>query len=152
MNRQFERYLQLSLIFLDLALLNTVYFLCFLFLKSKFVAVFATAYFNYWLVANLFWIVPAFILRTYVGKNMLSFEHFTKRTSQVYLLWIIFILVYLLFTYEFNIPRLIITTTIVGFGVGLLLNRFIYLGIRNLYKDSDQKSKIKHTTYKYTFV
>lgn len=138
MNRQFERYLQLSLILLDLALLNTVYFLCFLFLKINFIAVFSSAYFNYWVVANLFWIVPAFILRTYVGKNMLSFEHFTKRTSQVYILWIMFILVYLLFTFEFHIPRLIIIFTVTGFGVGLLINRFIYLGIRNLYKDSDQ--------------
>ncbi|MCC7377952.1 MAG: undecaprenyl-phosphate glucose phosphotransferase [Chitinophagaceae bacterium] len=141
MNRQFERYLQISLILLDLALLNTVYFLSFLFLKSKFIAVFATSYFNYWLIANLCWIIPAFLLRTYVGKNMLSFEHFTKRTSQVYLLWVIFILCYLLFTYQFNIPRLVVTTTIVGFGIGLLINRFIYLGIRNLYKDSDQIQK-----------
>ena len=138
MNRQFERYLQVSLILLDLAVLNTVFFLCFLFLKNQFIAEFANTYFNFWVIANLFWIVPAFILRTYVGKNLLSFEHFTKRTTQVYMLWVILVLVYLLFSYEFNIPRSIILFSIIGFGIGLMTNRFIYLGIRNLYKDSDQ--------------
>lgn len=138
MNRQFERYLQLTLVLLDLAALNSAFFLCFLFLQNRFIAEFSNTYFNFWIISNLFWIVPAFILRTYVGKNLLSFEHFTKRTSQVYMLWIIFVLVYLLFTYEFNIPRLIIVSSITGFGVGLMVNRFIYLGIRNLYKDSDQ--------------
>ncbi|MGB4844905.1 MAG: undecaprenyl-phosphate glucose phosphotransferase [Ferruginibacter sp.] len=141
MNRQFERYLQVTLVFLDLAVLNTVYFLCHLILKGRFVIDFNGAYFNYWVVANVLWILPAFALRTYVGKNMLSFEHFTKRTTQVYMLWIIFMLVYLLFTFEFNIPRLYIISTIIGFGVGLLINRFLYLGIRNYYKNSDQIHK-----------
>jgi len=44
---------------------------------------------------------------------------------------------YLFFSFEFNISRLFIFSTIISFGVGLLINRFIYLGIRNYYKKSD---------------
>ena len=137
MNRQFERYLQITLILLDLLILNTIYFLCQVILRKQIFSNFSNAYFNYWIVSNLLWIIPSFILRTYAGKIILSFEHFTKRTIQVYLLWITFVMVYLFFSFETNISRLFIFSTIISFGIGLLLNRFIYLGIRNYYKKSD---------------
>ena len=137
MNRQFERYLQITLILLDLLILNTIYVLSQIILRKQIFSNFSNAYFNYWIISNLLWIVPSFILRTYAGKIILSFEHFTKRTIQVYLLWITLVLVYLFFSFEFNISRLFIFSTIISFGFGLLLNRFIYLGIRNYYKKSD---------------
>jgi len=137
MNRQFERYLQITLILLDLLMLNTIYFLCQVILRKQLLSNFSNAYFNYWLISNILWILPAFILRTYADKIILSFEHFTKRTIQVYLLWITFVMFYLFFSFEFNISRLFIFSTIISFGVGLLINRFIYLGIRNYYKKSD---------------
>jgi len=137
MNRQFERYLQVTLILLDLLVLNTIYFLCQIIFSKQIFSNFSNNYFNYWIISNILWIVPSFILRTYADKIILSFEHFTKRTIQVYLLWITFLLVYLFFTFEFNISRLFIFSTIISFGFGLLLNRFIYLGIRNYYKKSD---------------
>ena len=137
MNRQFERYLQITLILLDLLILNTIYFLCQIILQKQIFSNFSNTYFNYWIISNFLWIVPSFILRTYAGKIILSFEYFTKRTIQVYLLWITLVLVYLFFSFEFNISRLFIFSTIISFGFGLLLNRFIYLGIRNYYKKSD---------------
>jgi len=137
MNRQFERYLQITLILLDLLVLNLIYFLCQLILQKQIFSNFSNAYFNYWIVSNLLWVLPSFILRTYADKIILSFEHFTKRTVQVYLLWVTFVLVYLFFTFEVNISRIFIFSTIISFGFGLLLNRFIYLGIRNYYKKSD---------------
>ncbi|MEP7254697.1 MAG: undecaprenyl-phosphate glucose phosphotransferase [Ferruginibacter sp.] len=137
MNRQFERYLQITLILLDLLILNTIYFLCQVILRKQTFTNFSNAYFNYWIISNLLWVLPSFILRTYAGKIILSFEHFTKRTIQIYLLWITFVMVYLFFTFEINISRIFIFSTIISFGFGLLLNRFIYLGIRNYYKKSD---------------
>lgn len=137
MNRQFERYLQITLILLDLLVLNIIYFLCQVILRKQLFSDSANAYFNYWIVSNLLWVVPSFILRTYADKIILSFEHFTKRTVQVYLLWVTLVMVYLFFTFETNISRIFIFSTIISFGFGLLLNRFIYLGIRNYYKKSD---------------
>lgn len=137
MNRQFERYLQITLVLLDLLILNTIFFLCQIIFKTHLLTNFANIYFNFWVISNVLWLVPSFILRTYTGKNILSFEFFTRRTIQVYMVWIIFVLVYLFFTFEFNISRLFIFSIIISFGVGLLLNRFIYLGIRNYYKKSD---------------
>ncbi len=137
MNRQFERYLQITLILLDLLVLNLIYFLCQIILQKQAFSDSSSAYFNYWIVSNVLWVIPSFILRTYADKIILSFEHFTKRTVQVYLLWVTFVLFYLFFTFEFNISRVFIVSTIISFGFGLLLNRFIYLGIKNYYKKSD---------------
>lgn len=137
MNRQFERYLQITLVLLDLLILNTIFFICQVIFKTHLSSNTASAYFNFWVVSNIFWIVPSFLLRTYAGKIILSFEFFTKRTIQVYLLWIIFVLVYLFFSFEVNISRLFIFSIFISFGLGLLLNRFLYLGIRNYYKKSD---------------
>jgi len=118
-------------------MLNSIYFLCQIILGKHLFSNFSNNYLNYWIISNLFWVVPSFILRTYADKIILSFRYFTKRTIQVYMLWIIFVLVYLFFTFEFNISRLFIFSTIISFGVGLLVNRFLYLGIRNYYKKSD---------------
>ncbi len=78
----------------------------------------------------------SFFLRTYAEKVILNFEYFTKRTIQVYLLWIIFMLVYLFFSNEFRISHAFIISNIISFGFGLLLNRFLYLGIKNYFKNS----------------
>jgi len=137
MNRQFERYLQMTLIILDLLVLNSLVFIIQLILAKQIHPDNTNSYFNYWVVSNFLWLVPSFILRTYASKTILSFEHFTKRTTQVYMLWIILILFYLFFSFEFKISRIFIFSTIISFGVGLLVNRFLYLGIRNYYKKSD---------------
>lgn len=137
MNRQFERYLQITLILLDLLVLNSIFFVCQVIFQTHLLTNIANAYFNFWVVSNIFWIIPSFILRTYAGKIIITFEYFTRRTIQVYSFWILLLLFYLFFSFEVNISRLFIFTIIISFGVGLLINRFLYLGIRNYYKKSD---------------
>lgn len=137
MNRQFERYLQMTLIIMDLLLLNSVLFITQYALAKTIHEDTTSSYFNYWVVANVLWLVPSFILRTYASKSILSFEHFTKRSTQVFMLWIILILFYLFFSFEFKISRIFIFSTIIGFGFGLMVNRFLYLGIRNYFKKKD---------------
>lgn len=136
MNRQFERYLQISLILLDLLALNIVYFFCRLFLKDHIPGNSSFAYFEYWILLNTIWFLLSFLLRTYAEKVILNFEYFTKRTIQVYLFWIILILIYLFFSREFTISRAFIISTIISFGFVLLINRFLYLGIKNYFKNS----------------
>ena len=70
-------------------------------------------------------------------RVILNFEYFTKRTIQVYLLWIIFILIYLFFSRELTVSRPFIVTTLGGFGLGLLVNRFLYLGIFKYFQNSN---------------
>src|ERR1051326_4863230 len=101
MNRQFERYLQMTLVILDLLVLNTLYFACKLILKEHILPDAPSAYAEYWVLSNMLWLLLSFFLRTYAGKVILDFEYFTKRTIQVYLSWIIVMLFYLFFSREF---------------------------------------------------
>jgi putative colanic acid biosynthesis UDP-glucose lipid carrier transferase len=91
----------------------------------------------YWVISNAIWLLLSFLLRTYAEKIILSFDTFTKRTLQVYLVWIIFLMFYLFFFRELKISRLFIVSTISCFGFGLLINRFIYLGINKYFRNSD---------------
>ena len=137
MNRQFERYLQITLVALDLLALNLLFFFSFVIFTENINNENYNSYIFYWIICNAVWLISSFFARTYAEKTILSFASFTKRTTQVYLLWIILIMFYLFFTYQLTISRLFIVTTIGLFGVGLIVNRFIYLGINKYFKNSD---------------
>ncbi|HEY5463289.1 MAG TPA: undecaprenyl-phosphate glucose phosphotransferase [Hanamia sp.] len=137
MNRQFDRYLQITLIVLDLIMLNLVFFLCQIIFAESIHYNTSDAYFRYLTFANSSWLLLSFFLRTYALSNILKFENFTKRTIQAYLVWIILVLFYLFFYRELSISRLFILSTTGGFGLALLLNRFIYLGILRYFRNSE---------------
>ncbi len=135
MNKQFKRYLQASLIILDILVLNLSYLLArFLF---KIPGNFFTSYLALWLFLNSFWVILSFISGTYYEKIIVNFETFTKRTVQVYTLWIIAIFFYLFFSHEYQVSRFFILSIISCFGIGLFLDRFLYVGIRSYYKSRD---------------
>ena len=133
MNRQFERYLQFTLVLLDLIMLNLFYLICHTILISRIDAHSREAYFLYWSISNILWLLLSFFLGTYGPKIILNFETFTKRTIQVYLMWIIFVMFYLFFYREIQLSRLFILFTLLSFGGALLINRFIYLGINKYF-------------------
>jgi putative colanic acid biosynthesis UDP-glucose lipid carrier transferase len=136
MNQQFKRYLQITLIVLDIIILNLAYFFCKILILKHTKSYSLNAYAFYWIISNSFWFFLSFFLRTYAYKVILSFDVFTKRTLQVYLVWIILIMFYLYFSRELNVSRLFIVSTFIVFLVGLLINRFIYLGLNKYFKNS----------------
>ena len=90
MNRQFDKYLQITLIALDLILLNLTFFISqVIFTKNTHHDI---AYFRYLTFANSSWLLLSFFLRTYALPNILNFENFTKKIPQNLLLDFIFII------------------------------------------------------------
>ncbi len=136
MNRQFERYLQLTLVILDLVILNISFLFAGFIFYRKLDPQFTDNYLQYLLVCNVVWLVLSFFFRVYITKVILNFEYFTKRTIQVYMAWMIMILFYLFFSREFKISRLFIFYTLASFGLGLMINRFLYVGIKNYFRKS----------------
>jgi len=136
-NKQFERYLQITLLTLDLIVLNLVYFICQIAFTKSLHFNSTDAYFRYLTVGNASWLLLAFFLRTYSINILLNFESFTKRTIQVFLAWIILILFYLFFSRELIISRFFIVTSTACFGLGLLINKFFYLGIFKYFRHTD---------------
>ena len=137
MNRQFERYLQITLFILDILVLNVVFIIFQLVFTNNVHFKSTDAYFKYISIANISWIGLAFFLITYANSIILNFEDFTKRTIQVFLIWMIIIFFYLFFSRELVLSRFFIITTTAAFGLGLLINKFIYLGIFKYFRTSD---------------
>ena len=137
MNRQFERYLKYSLLILDLIALNLIFLFCQIIFTKSINASFLNAYYLYWAIANASWLLLSFFLRMYTEKVTINFEHYVKRSIQVYLFWIMVVMFYLFFSREYTISRLFIVSTISLYGLGLMVNRFIYLGINKYFKNSD---------------
>ena len=108
MNKQLKNYLQKSLITLDLIVLNVIFLLTRFILEHRVEAVGLRSYLEFWLVLNVFWVVISFVFRAYSDNNIINFEYFTKRTVQVFLLWIIATLFYLFFSRKFEVSRIFI--------------------------------------------
>jgi len=137
MNRQFKYYLQISLIIFDFFILNFVFLITGFIFKEKIGLLTSNSYVEFWMVLNLCWLLLSFSTRTYSTNNIINFESFTKRTAQVFLIWVIFILFYLFFLRKFEISRFFIFITLIDFAIGLLFNRFVYLGILYHFKTKD---------------
>ncbi|MGN6264841.1 MAG: undecaprenyl-phosphate glucose phosphotransferase [Ginsengibacter sp.] len=116
--------------------LNVVFFILQIVFTNKFHFASSDAYFKYILISNGAWLLLAFFLRTYSPNIIFNFEDFTKRTIQVFLVWIIMVLFYLFFSRELTVSRFFIVSSTSAFGFGLLLNKFIYLGIFRYFKNS----------------
>ena len=138
MSKQLKSYLQKSLVALDLIVLNLIFLFSRFLLENKMPENDFRAYLEVWVVLNLFWVFISIIFRTYADNTIVNFESFTKRTMQVYLLWIIALLFYLFFSRQFIVSRIFILLTILFFGLGLILNRFLYLGINNYFKSRNR--------------
>jgi putative colanic acid biosynthesis UDP-glucose lipid carrier transferase len=121
---------------LDFVALNVVFFILQIVFTNKFHFASSDAYFKYILISNGAWLLLAFFLRTYSSNIIFNFEDFTKRTIQVFLVWIIIVLFYLFFSRELTVSRFFIISSTSAFGFGLLLNKFIYLGIFRYFKNS----------------
>lgn len=134
MNKQLKNYLQKTLIALDLLVLNISFLVSRFIFEGRIGENYFKTYLEFWVLINAFWIAIAFICRTYSESNITNFEFFTKRTVQVYLLWLVAILFYLFFSRQFEVSRFFTIVTILIFGFSLFLNRFLYLGINNYFK------------------
>jgi putative colanic acid biosynthesis UDP-glucose lipid carrier transferase len=121
---------------LDFVALNVVFFVLQIVFTNRFHFESSDAYFKYILISNGAWLLLAFFLRTYSPNIIFNFEDFTKRTIQVFLVWIIMVLFYLFFSRELTVSRFFIVSSTSAFGLGLLLNKFIYLGILRYFKNS----------------
>ncbi len=137
MNKQFKRYLQTTLILLDLLVLNICFIIPGLIFRGRIPQTYTKAYISFFFFYNILWIALSFVSGNYIEKIILQFETFTKRTLQVFILWMIMLLLYLFFSREVQVSRLFIVAFIVLFSIGLMINRFLYLGIRNYFKSRD---------------
>jgi len=131
MHKRLKYYLQILLVLIDLLSLN-IFFIVTLFIFDRSISFdYFLPYLKYWFFLNLFWVVLSFILRLYSDTAIINFERFIKRTAQVFTIWIVFNLFFLVFSREINFSRLFIVLSMCNFSIGLTLNRFLYFAFKN---------------------
>lgn len=93
-------------------------------------------YLHYLFYLNASWVVLSWLSRVYSENHISSFEAFSKQTKQLYIIWLCAIMIYLFFYRKFELSRLFIILSLGIFGIGLMVNRFAYLIIREYFKES----------------
>ncbi len=137
MNNRFLRHLQLSLVALDFISINAVYFITQYFFSSESLLINSYEYTNFILFLNFAWLIVSLIGNIYRGKNIMSFEVFTRYSMYAFLYFLILIILYLFFFHQFIISRIFLTIVLVAIPAGLLFSRFLYLAIYQYFKKKD---------------
>ena len=134
MNKSLKRFLQLLFIVLDLLVLNIVYLIAQRTFEEDPQSHYYMRYAQYWLLMNGFWLMLAWLGKVYATDNISFFERFLKASIQVFFIWSVLNLLYLFLPRVVQLSRPLVLTTIGLYMVGLFLNRFIYLFIRQWVK------------------
>ncbi len=134
MNREFIRYMQMSLFGVDLLALNFASFTAIFFIQGGLPPEYYHEYAFFFTLNNISWLFLSFALRIYTEKIVMVFEHFTKNSIQAYLASCLIMFVFLFFFRQTGISRLFITVAMTGFCLGLLFNRFLYFSIKRLHQ------------------
>jgi len=136
MNTIFKRYLQLTLFFLDWITLNISFYVSIVFskfyLKSQ-----VDDFFIFFLYVNILWILIALIFSNFSEKIIIHFEYFSRRTMNVYVTWVIAVFVFFVLQAYNKFYNYFLMVLLVSFLLGILVNRFLYLGIRNYFRKKD---------------
>jgi len=140
MNRRFIRFLQASIAGLDLLTLNLAVSLTLVFM-NRIPSDFVNYYFRFWLFLNTSWLVICWISAIYNEYHIMSFEIFARKTLRVYVAWLAATMMYLFFLRQTEVSRVFIISVILGSGVFLLINRFIYLMLRHYFRHGEHLSR-----------
>lgn len=131
MQQQLRYYLQLSLFVFDLFILNFCLLLFIFIYNDHSLSYIQESYKSYFFYLNIYWIACSLIFGAYADSIILKFESFAKRTVQVFLLWVIMVLLYLVISKEMSLPISFILISIIAFSLGLLFTRFVFFGFKD---------------------
>jgi len=137
MNNRFLSHLQITLIVLDLAVINFIFFFS-QFLFRHTLAITAVLEYDYFLYfMNICWILTTSISGVYNSKTIVNFETFSRRSMNAFLYFTGFVTLYLYFFHQIVISRTFIVAQLVGIAILLLGNRFLFLLIYQYFKKKD---------------
>ena len=137
MNNRFLNHLQITLVVLDLAVINFIFFFSQLVFRRS-LAISAAIEYDYFLYfMNICWILTTWISGVYNSKTIVNFETFSRRSMNAFLYFTGFITLYLYFFHQIVISRTFIVMQLTGIGVLLLANRFFFLLIYQYFRRKD---------------
>jgi len=142
MNKSFLQYLQISLVILDVIILNVSFLICWTLFSESISYHLQKFYIEYLFSLNTFWLIAAWASGLYITKTMISFESFSRRTTRVYLISLLSIFLYLYFFRRSELGRLFFASSVVALGIGLLINRLLYLFVLEHFKKGNHLIRV----------
>ncbi|MHA4845479.1 undecaprenyl-phosphate glucose phosphotransferase [Flavitalea antarctica] len=121
------RKLRIHIALLDTIVLNVAIITTEQIFQNKLSPLTESVYLRFYLFMNIAWVTISLIFSLYKDAYNSIFEQFCRRSMNVYIAWSITIFVYLFFWRQLELSRLFITVNMVGFGLLVLFNRFIFL-------------------------
>ncbi|HEY4061356.1 MAG TPA: undecaprenyl-phosphate glucose phosphotransferase [Puia sp.] len=137
MNNRFLNHLQITLVVLDLVVINFVFLFCEYLFRKGLVITTVIEYNSFLYFLNICWIVITWFTGIYTGKNIVNFELFSRRSMNAFLYFIGFTTLYLYFFHQITISRAFIITVMSGISILLLTNRFFYLVISQYFRKKE---------------
>ncbi len=134
MNNRFLKLLQLSIGLIDFVVLNTILFFAHYMFKKHLLIGNEIEYVYFIFYLNIAWLFLVIFINIYHEKYVLSFEHFTKISLQMYVYLLLLVIFYLFFFRMLALSRIFIAVVLGCIPVALLLNRFIYLVLYQYFK------------------
>src|SRR6201995_5627099 len=100
MNNRFLNHLQVTLVVLDLAVINFIFFFSQAIFRRS-LAITAVIQYDYFLYfMNICWIMTTWISGVYNSKTIVNFEAFSRRTMNAFLYFTGFVTLYLYFFHQ----------------------------------------------------
>src|ERR1700710_3097594 len=105
MNNRFLNHLQITLVIMDLVVINIVFLFCEYLFKKGLVITTYLEYNSFLYFLNICWVVISWISGIYNAKNIVNFELFSRRSMNAFLYFIGFTMLYLFFFRQIVISR-----------------------------------------------
>lgn len=134
MNLSFKPFLKILFFLLDLLLLNISFFIAKAFFEESPQSAQYLRYTQFWMIINGFWVLLSWMGEVYKIKNISFFDSFLRVTFKSYGLWVGMTILYLLLPRLINLSSAMVITTVVLFPIGLMINRILYLAIKQWVK------------------
>jgi putative colanic acid biosynthesis UDP-glucose lipid carrier transferase len=134
MNQNFVLLIKSVFAFLDLLILNSVFFLLKWYQLRMPLSANEGEYLYLWIFLNVLWLACCGLYSLYEGRNTSTFENFIRRTFSAYLFFAGLTLIYLYFSKQLIISRAFVSTFLLAFPACLMLNRVFYLLFRQHFK------------------
>ena len=141
MNKQFFRLFGLGFLFLDLLLMNLTFAIGKYLYSARIPSSLVIQYFYLWMFFNVAWLAAGWICNIYKQNNISLFEPFCRRTLQAYIYFLAMIMMYIFLFQQTDISRVFMITVLIFIGLGILINRLIYLFVFQFFRNRDHLMK-----------
>jgi putative colanic acid biosysnthesis UDP-glucose lipid carrier transferase len=137
MNKHFLRALQINLAIMDFTFINAMFFACeFIFRKHGWIGS-EIEYMYFGFLISAAWLFVVLAMGIYSDMYILSFESFTKRTIQGFVVFLLLITVTLFFFRILVLSRIFLIIVLSLVFAILIVNRFIYLGFYQYFRGKE---------------